>query len=167
MPVRTVSIIVFCLFALGCRPYPRYRPGGSETPPVMLPSEKKYTTDDYLWLGEVIQSYLGKPYTGRSKWAEGIDCSLFVRDVLARFNKTEMPRTVEDQATKGREINRKYMKLGDLVFFKTERNRVSHVGIYVGYDQFAHASSTQGVIISSLREKYWAERFAVARRVFE
>ncbi len=154
-----------CLLLVGCSPYPRYRPGGPETPPVAQSAQGKYTTNDYIRLGDIIQSYLGRPYRGASKYAEGIDCSLFAREVLAKFDKIELPRTVKDQFKMGREISRKLLKYGDLVFFKTDRNHVSHVGIYVGYNEFAHASTSNGVIISGMRERYWADRFVGARRI--
>jgi cell wall-associated NlpC family hydrolase len=56
---------------------------------------------------------------------------------------------------------------GDLVFFDTGGKGVSHVGIYVGFDEFVHVSSTDGIIISNLTDKYYSKRFLSARRVME
>ena len=160
-------IVSILMFLVGCTSYPRYRNGGAETPPVVTPTDKKYTTNENLRLGSIIQAYLGKPYRGKSKYAAGVDCSLFAREVFDKFNGLELPRTVKDQYKAGKKVNRKHLVYGDLVFFNTERNKVSHVGIYVGYNEFAHASTSKGVIVSGLNEKYWAKRFVGARRVLD
>lgn len=155
------------VFLVGCAPYPRYRNGGAETPPVVAPTDKGRTTDENLRLGAIIQAYLGRPYRGKSKYAVGVDCSLFASEVFNKFNGLELPRTVKEQYKTGSKVNRKHLEYGDLVFFNTERNKVSHVGIYVGYNEFAHASTSSGVIVSGLNEKYWSKRFVGARRVLD
>lgn len=55
---------------------------------------------------------------------------------------------------------------GDLVFFITYGNEVSHVGIYAGDNTFIHSSTSKGVIVSSMYEPYWRTRFVGARRIF-
>ena len=57
------------------------------------------------------------------------------------------------------------MQFGDLVFFSLQKNRITHVGIYVGFGEFVHASEKYGVIRSRLHDKYWADSFVGARRV--
>ncbi len=162
---RTLAFGTFLIVLAGCASYPRYRSGGPERPVQVLHPDTSITTNDYLRLGLILREYLGKPYQGVSRYVEGIDCSLFTRDVFEKFDNVDLPRTVDGQYQTGREISRHRLLYGDLVFFKTEPYRVSHVGIYVGYNQFVHASSTQGVIISGMDEKYWSERYAGARRV--
>lgn len=54
---------------------------------------------------------------------------------------------------------------GDLIFFNTDGKGISHAGIYMGDDQFSHASSGKGVQISKLSEAYYAKRYVTARRV--
>ena len=81
------------------------------------------------------------------------------------FNDTQLPRTVSKQYQTGRSVAFQRLRFGDLVFFKTERNRVSHVGIFVGHGRFIHASTSRGVIISDMSDKYWAPKYAGARRV--
>jgi len=97
----------------------------------------------------------------------GVDCSLFTREVYKRFNGTELPRTARDQYRQGRPVNYRRLAFGDLLFFRTDRNQVSHVGIYIGHSEFMHASTSLGVIISGLGEKYWAERYVGARRILQ
>jgi cell wall-associated NlpC family hydrolase len=77
-----------------------------------------------------------------------------------------MPRTSKEQWTVGRSVSKAELQIGDLVFFaNTYTTGVSHLGIYVGDNQFIHASSSKGVIISSLDNTYWAPRYHGARRV--
>lgn len=159
-------VVLFASLA-GCTSYPRYRTGGAERPAEVLRTDSTYTTNDYIRLGLILQEYLGKPYAKTSQFVQGVDCSLFARDVFKQFDNLDLPRTVDEQYRTGREMPRTRLTYGDLVFFRTERNRVSHVGIYVGYDQFIHASSSRGVVISNMNEKYWIERYAGARRVLE
>ncbi len=164
---RLIPTLLALMLIAACTPHPRYRTGGEERPPVIDQSNAKYTTNDYIRLGQILQSYLGKPYRGRSQWEDGVDCSHFVRSVFKKFDKTQLPRTVAEQFKVGRSAHFNHLAYGDLVFYKTERNRVSHVGIYVGDNSFIHASTSRGVIISGMSEKYWAQRFAGARRILE
>ncbi|MEW6412160.1 MAG: C40 family peptidase [Candidatus Zixiibacteriota bacterium] len=157
------------LLLVGCTANPRYRTGGEERlQQIEETLESKYTTNDYLRLGMILQDYLGKPYKGMSKYEEGVDCSHFTQSVFKKFDRTiELPRTAADQFKTGREIPYSLLYYGDLLFFRTEGRKISHVGIFVGDESFIHASSSNGVIISSLNEKYWAERFAGARRILD
>ncbi|MGF1728065.1 NlpC/P60 family protein [Photobacterium kasasachensis] len=112
----------------------------------------------------VYESWKGTPYRLGGKSRRGIDCSAFVQvgyyDV---FNKI-LPRTTGEQVRMGRWIPLADAKEGDLVFFKTGR-RLRHVGIYLGNAEFLHASTSQGVMISSLANPYWRRAFWQVRRV--
>ncbi|MEK7775152.1 MAG: NlpC/P60 family protein [Candidatus Zixiibacteriota bacterium] len=164
--MKKYSILLFAFIALSCVPNPRYKSGGSETPRQIV-ATTGLSTNDYVRLGNIIQSYIGKPYKGTSKYAAGIDCSLFARDVYNRFNDSNLPRTVEEQLTVGHEVPLRVLRYGDLVFFEMKPRRITHVGIYVGFGEFVHASESNGVMISRLKDKYWMQRFATARRVLE
>jgi cell wall-associated NlpC family hydrolase len=133
----------------------------------MVTAPKGRSTNDYLRLGLIISSRLGKPYSGSSRYMPGIDCSLFTQEVYREFAKVTLGRTVEDQLREGREVLRNRLLPGDLVFFTTERDRISHVGIYVGFNEFAHASSSEGVVITNMSDSYWAKRYETARRAVE
>jgi cell wall-associated NlpC family hydrolase len=165
--MRCYAFGAFVLFValMGCASYPRYRTGGVEQPMETTQADTTLTTNDYIRLGLILQDYLGKPYRGRSIFVRGVDCSLFAREVFEQFDEIELPRTVHEQYKMGREISYSHLAFGDLVFFRTERGKVSHVGIYVGDNRFIHASTSQGVIISSINEKYWAQRYAGGRRI--
>ena len=99
---------------------------------------------------------------GMSK--EGIDCSAFVYlTYRSKFGIT-LPRTTRHQSTRGVPIPQQKLQTGDLVFFKTGVNN-RHVGIFLEDRKFLHASSSKGVMISSLDNNYWAGKYWTARRI--
>lgn len=164
--MRVLTIITILLLAVvGCTPNPRYRKERVMTPRETVVDPGRMTTSEYLRFGLILQRHLGKPYKGSSKWEEGLDCSKFTSEVFREFKRTNLPRTVALQVREGKEVPRNRLRYADLVFFRTERNRISHVGVYIGNNEFIHASTSRGVIISNLSEKYWAERYASARRI--
>jgi cell wall-associated NlpC family hydrolase len=115
---------------------------------------------------EVSQRYLGVTYRyGGTNPSAGLDCSGFVQIVFAELG-LKLPRTSALQFQAGIAVDRENLTEGDLVFFDTLGRGVSHVGIYLGDDQFIHAASNPGkVTISSLSEKYWQPKYLGARRV--
>ena len=116
------------------------------------------------------EKYLGAPYRAGGMTYSGFDCSGFVNTVFAE-NDIKLTRRSADQAKEGVGINIENVKHGDLLFFATAgEKRVSHVGIVHtitddGEIKFIHASTSKGVIISSLEEAYWDKAFLFARRV--
>ncbi len=161
------AILLFMIFVVGCSPYPRYRTDGATQPHRPAVKSTKQSINPNIKFGQILQSYLGRPYRGRSKTDPGLDCSLFTSEVYKKYNKTRLPRTVADQFKTGIPIGKNKLRFGDLVFFKTDRKKVSHVGIYMDYDEFMHASSSSGIIITSMKNKYWSKRYIGARRVVE
>lgn len=113
-----------------------------------------------------ILNWLGVNYRFGGMGANGIDCSAFVREIYNSTCKVLLPRTARDQFTVGEQVSRRSMEFGDLVFFHTrKRVYVSHVGIYLGDNLFAHASSKYGVTVSSLESTYYKNRFIGAKRI--
>lgn len=116
------------------------------------------------------EEFLGSPYKLGGATKSGLDCSGLVITVYNE-NKIKLPRRSQDQALQGKKIETWEIKPGDLLFFATNgNNTVSHVGIvkeikYKGEITFIHASTSKGVIISSLNEKYWNKAFLFAKRV--
>lgn len=110
---------------------------------------------------------LGTPYRwGGSSPERGFDCSGLVGYVYRTALGIELPRISRDQANAGQQVaGRAAMAAGDLVFFG-RRGRVDHVGIYIGEGKFVHAPSRgKDVMVSSLDEGYWGQKFMQARRV--
>ncbi|MCX7907908.1 MAG: NlpC/P60 family protein [Ignavibacteria bacterium] len=115
---------------------------------------------------EVILDWLGTPYYFGGTTDRGIDCSAFTRQIYFTAAKILLPRTAKEQIKVGIPVKRDKLEFGDLVFFHTRRNTyVSHVGIYLGDNLFAHSSSRYGVTVSSLESKYYSSRFIGARRL--
>ncbi|MFC7345186.1 C40 family peptidase [Chryseobacterium zhengzhouense] len=116
------------------------------------------------------EKYLGAPYKFGGNTSSGFDCSGFAAKVFQENNYT-LPRRSSDQAESGKPVDIKTVKPGDLLFFATSGgSRVSHVGIVHtiendGEVKFIHASTSKGVIISSLNEKYWNKAYLHAQRV--
>lgn len=76
-----------------------------------------------------------------------------------------MPRSADVQVLEGIFVLQKDLKPGDLVFFSTYAPGASHVGIYAGSGKFWSASTSKGVVLSSLQDSYWKSRYYGARRV--
>ncbi len=110
------------------------------------------------------QEWLGTPYSYGGNSSDGVDCSAFVRAVFGTAG-ISLPRTSREQSQEGRSIPISQIEPGDLLFFNTTGSGVSHVGMSIGGTRFVHASSSRGVIVSSLEETYYRERFLFARRM--
>ena len=159
-PFFNVLLVIVMLFllSLGCTkrkvnfPYP-----GKESFSEAVAERKKQLLTHY-------NDWKGVPYRSGGMGKEGVDCSGFVYLTYRRFGKV-VPRTVEEMAESGREIDETHLQPGDLVLFKTgwfER----HAGIYMGKRNFLHVSSRKGVIISNMDDYYWKDRLWQSRRIF-
>lgn len=119
-----------------------------------------------LLLISSVDRYLGTPYRYGGDSPGGIDCSAFTRRVY-RDQGIELPRTAREQARVGAGLPKDYIQAGDLVFFDPSIvGNISHVGVYIDDHTFAHASSSRGVVKSSLRERYYQKRFVKANRIY-
>ncbi|MBC7557632.1 MAG: C40 family peptidase [Chryseobacterium sp.] len=116
------------------------------------------------------EKYIGAPYKFGGNTSSGFDCSGYTVKVYEENNEN-LPRRSVDQSQSGESVSVREIEPGDLVFFATSGSKtVTHVGIVhdIGNDgeiKFIHASTSKGVIISSLNEKYWNKAFLFARRV--
>ena len=117
-------------------------------------------------LVRVVKTFLGVPYKLGGSTLKGIDCSAFVKKIYEIFN-IELPRTTREQFSVGKKIGKEQLEQGDLVFFR-RRGNSSHVGIYIGDNQFVHASSSnRQVKIDYLDAPYYSKRFLRGVRVKE
>jgi len=134
--------------------------GCANVPETKAPSESQPALVSYAL------SLQGKPYNyGKSSPEEGFDCSGFVKHVFEKQGIT-LPRRTKDMALYLLPIDKYNVHSGDLVFFDTNGETYSHVGIYINNDNFVHAPSQKSgkVLISNLKERYWQQHFTGARR---
>ena len=118
-------------------------------------------------LVETAMGYRGVPYRYGGTTSRGMDCSGLVYRVF-QTHGVEVPHSSRDLATRGTKVTYAELRPGDLVFFRTRGRWVSHVGIFVGDNQFIHASSGRSgrrVMVSRLDEGYYKERLVCARRL--
>lgn len=112
--------------------------------------------------------FVGYPYVYGGSSPSGFDCSGFTSYVYRQFGYS-LNRSAASQLSNGTPVSMSELQPGDLVLFKksgTGSKAASHVGIYIGNNQFVHAStSTVGVIVSSLSEAYYTTGFVGGRRI--
>lgn len=119
-----------------------------------------------LSLLNFIEDWFGTRYKYGGETKRGIDCSALTGGLLMAVYGFAVPRTARQQYEVSEKIKKEELKEGDLVFFNTTGG-VSHVGLYLGNDYFVHASSSQGVTITSLNDPYFSRRYIGAGRVLD
>ncbi|MFQ3230390.1 C40 family peptidase [Reinekea sp.] len=113
---------------------------------------------------DVYSKYRGTPYRYGGTGDGGFDCSGFINVAYQEALNTSLPRTTEQLIKTGQVIRRDQLREGDIVFFKTSAKQL-HAGIFVGDGGFIHASTSKGVIKSSLANQYWIDNYIQARRI--
>ena len=112
-----------------------------------------------------IAEFLGIPYLWGGSGRDGMDCSAFVKQVYEIY-EFDLPRTSILQSKLGITIPRNALLPGDLVFFgETDKDSVTHVGIYMGNNKFANATSSEGVKYSDLDESFFFSKYLFAKRL--
>ncbi|MGA2780866.1 MAG: NlpC/P60 family protein [Smithella sp.] len=125
----------------------------------------KWSSPDEVQLFvKVATGFIGAPYRFGGSSLKGIDCSSFVQKIYKIFDIT-LPRNAAQQSKVGISVTRENLTKGDLVFFHTKRS-LGHVGIYIGNNEFVHASSRGRVIrVDNLDSPYYQKRFQRAVRI--
>jgi cell wall-associated NlpC family hydrolase len=124
------------------------------------PGELRNTT-----LYKFIDRWYGANYRMGGCDKSGIDCSGFAQKLYNEVYGIDLLRTATEQFVNCKRLKPHDAAEGDLVFFHIQGRRISHVGIYLINNFFVHASTTGGVMISSLTEDYWQKYYAGIGRV--
>jgi cell wall-associated NlpC family hydrolase len=113
------------------------------------------------------KTFIGSPYVWGGETTAGFDCSSFTQYVMKQ-NGITLPRTAAEQYEVGTPVDKTNLQIGDLVFFTTYKPGASHVGFYMGNQQFIHDSSAaKQVTISSLDEDFYKQHYIGARRYID
>jgi cell wall-associated NlpC family hydrolase len=127
--------------------------------------DEENSTDPGRALVGTARRFTGVRYRWAGMSSRGMDCSGFIARVL-RSHNIRAPHNAAQLFQLGQPVTYEELQPGDLLFFQTSRRGISHVGMYVGNNEFIHASSGAGrVITTSLRDPYYAKRLKGARRL--
>jgi lipoprotein Spr len=114
-----------------------------------------------------IYDWLGTPYRLGGDSKKGIDCSKFAFKLYEKAFSTIIGSNSRNIFSMVNPVEKGELKEGDLVFFKIHSSSISHVGVYIGDNKFAHASSSKGVMISNLQDPYWTRYFYKGGRMLD
>lgn len=109
---------------------------------------------------------IGKEYVYGAKASSltEYDCSSFIKQIFKLLD-IKLPRTSKEQSQKVVIVVNSDLEIGDLLFFNTLNNGVSHVGMYIGNNKFVHASSKANMVIVSELSSFYEKRLVTIRRV--
>ncbi|ORM62126.1 endopeptidase [Pantoea rodasii] len=151
-----LMVFILALLLAGCSSHRSPPPNGHLSDSITVIAQ----------LNDQLGRWRGTPYRYGGLSRGGVDCSGFVYLTFRDKFDLQLPRSTVDQTGIGTRIDKRDLLPGDLVFFKTGSGENGlHVGIYDTDNTFIHASTSQGVIRSSLDNVYWRKVFWQARRI--
>lgn len=154
--MRLWLIAVVSLLLVGCSHHHAPAPNGRLSDSITVIAK----------LNEQLSQWRGTPYRFGGMGMDGVDCSGFVQVTFRDQFAMQLPRNTSDQARVGSPVDKDELLPGDLVFFRTGSGESGlHVGIYDTDNQFIHASTSHGVMRSSLNNTYWRNKYWQARRI--
>jgi cell wall-associated NlpC family hydrolase len=162
----TIAIFIMSFIAGGCASSLRVpqQPGGPhERPGVVQPAEPEPSPGEKIV--DIAEGMIGTPYRyGGETPQGGFDCSGLVFYSFERAG-LKVPRTAAEQRKAAERVKREQLELGDLVFFRSSKGRIDHVGIYAGDGRFIHAPNTGKVVsYAYLDDPYYQKHFVSAGR---
>ncbi len=174
LTLRTLLLPALILLSSGCSLMPDYparyieapmTPEGVEEPEEVAVSGDEQAPNRLLArLYKQHDEWRGVKYRMGGMSKSGTDCSGFVKLTFASLFDLELPRSTHQQVKAGIDVNVADLQSGDLVFFKINK-RTQHVGIYLEESKFLHASTSRGVMVSSMTHPYWQSRYWKSVRV--
>jgi cell wall-associated NlpC family hydrolase len=169
--IKVLFAICIGTVLFGCAHLPERQQADSATniPAYMgssrFPAKVKYTQREITSLVEKkYHEWAGTRHRMGGNSKKGIDCSGYVNHVYGSLFELRIPRSTKTLAGIGARIDRSDLAPGDLVFFKPH-SYPRHVGVYVGKGMFMHASTSKGVMLSSLNSTYWRKHYWMSRKI--
>jgi hypothetical protein len=126
----------------------------------------QFTGGENKELIRAIGQWLGAPYQLGGCSKKGVDCSCFAQMIYAQVYGIALKRSSREMFGDVRPVAAADLREGDLLFLKKPGGNISHVGIYLKQEKFAHVSTARGVIISSMQEEYYRKYFYAGGRPF-
>ncbi|MBL8025128.1 MAG: C40 family peptidase [Fibrobacteres bacterium] len=163
--ILKVLVSALLLYALSCTSTVRFSRLDGGAASYREGYTPNYVVTDSASIVDCLMRHDKTPYKYGGQSSAGMDCSGLVQTVFKECNRVALPRKAEEQAEYGVRVDEKYIRGGDLVFFKINGRKVDHVGICIGNNRFIHASNT-GVRTDSMIDEYYSKRFVVAKRLF-
>ncbi|AXG68282.1 murein DD-endopeptidase MepS/murein LD-carboxypeptidase [Kordia sp. SMS9] len=175
--IRKLLLLFLAIFVVSCgssKKASSSRKSSTSTTVVNKTSKKKTTTKKAFSKANAVvktaMAYKGTRYKFGGTTRKGMDCSGLTYIAFGK-HQVALPRVSYQQATKGKRIKLNTVQKGDLLFFQTNKNRkrINHVGLVVSHKsgdiKFIHSTTSKGVLVSSLSERYWKNAFTEARRI--
>ncbi len=114
---------------------------------------------------EYAKQFLGKPYVYGGNGPNGFDCSGFTKYIYSKFG-VSLNRVAADQVNNGTYVEKSALIPGDLILFaNTSNGSIGHVGIYIGNDQFIHASTNSYTVRIDSLSGYYSRVYHSSRRI--
>ena len=163
----TLIVSAFILTASSCRSYvPAYDYRRLAQAGLKLGIDIDFEDNHDLYLESA--KWLGVPYRYGGQSMRGTDCSGFTQHIYKKVYGKTISRSSADQREDCDKVKKRKLKEGDLVLFSKDgrgRSRINHVGIYLKDGKFVHASTTKGVTVDKLKDKYYSKRWKCGGRV--
>ncbi|WP_282041260.1 NlpC/P60 family protein [Winogradskyella flava] len=166
---KLLPFLFLAILLSNCKSKKAYSSNKQQSPTIEVNTGTK-ASEEAETIADYAKKFDGTKYKYGGTTKRGMDCSGLIYTSF-KDNNVNIPRTTSDLKNHGDWVDLKDVNVGDLVFFATKKNsrKVNHVGLVTrirpGNVEFIHASSSRGVMISSLAEKYWYFAFVQARRV--
>ena len=163
--IAAVPMLLLCCCAM--KPMPRIeprKPVAAHNAPQGYEARPAEAAAIERQIRDAVRRWSGTPHKMGGNDRTGIDCSGFVQKVYSELFHIHLPRSTQMQVQIGTLVNSKELRCGDLIFFHPP-NKIRHVGIYLSDGEFAHASASQGVTISSLHTPYWRKAYWTSKRI--